>query len=305
MIKINTACYFLLSLLLFTAGCGSTSVSSKPAELGIQSTYQKLTESITQSSEVVLKKHIMADWRVPLSGLLNLEHPKALDAGLKDKSEAIQIYAYTLTHPIYGTYLIDSGMSESLVDAKNSPDIGWIVKQFMDIDALKVRKTTKSLLAEYDEIKGVFLTHIHLDHIMGLNDLHNVQVYVGPGDAQFKAFSHIVSHSTTDRLLSTTDHLLEWQFNEEGIIDIFGDGSVWAIRSPGHTPGSTVYLANTTDGPQLMLGDVTHTRWGWENGVEPGTFSYDIAESKISLARMLDLATAFPQLIVHPGHQSL
>jgi glyoxylase-like metal-dependent hydrolase (beta-lactamase superfamily II) len=114
-----------------------------------------------------------------------------------------------------------------------------------------------------------------------------------------------VTQGTTDRLLVNVAELQEWQYPESGVIDIFGDGSVWAIHSAGHTPGATAYLARTTTGPQLMLGDTTHTKWGWENGVEPGAFSTDIPQSVISLDRLIKLAKANPLLQVHPGHQSL
>ena len=68
-----------------------------------------------------------------------------------------------------------------------------------------------------------------------------------------------------------------------GIIDVFGDGSVWAIHVPGHSPGSTAYLVRTPRGSKLLVGDASHTRWGWENGVEPGTFSLDGPRSAESL----------------------
>jgi glyoxylase-like metal-dependent hydrolase (beta-lactamase superfamily II) len=106
-------------------------------------------------------------------------------------------------------------------------------------------------------------------------------------------------------MLSTTQTLLEWQFGEEGIVDVFGDGSFWALHTPGHTPGATAYLAMTTQGPELMIGDATHTRWGWENGVEPGTYSADIPLSAKSLAKLKSLAESQPTLNVHPGHQAL
>ena len=61
----------------------------------------------------------------------------------------------------------------------------------------------------------------------------------------------------------------------------------------------------STEGPQLLLGDATHTRWGWENGVEPGTFSADIPQSAESLAWLVRLAEDIPNITVHPGHQSL
>jgi hypothetical protein len=59
----------------------------------------------------------------------------------------------------------------------------------------------------------------------------------------------------------------------------------------------------TPDGPKLLVGDASHTRWGWENGVEPGTFSLDGPQSALSLAVLRELASEYPQLDVYLGHQ--
>ena len=63
------------------------------------------------------------------------------------------------------------------------------------------------------------------------------------------------------------------------------------------------YAVGSTDGPQLMLGDTTHTRWGWENGVEPGSYSADVPLSAESLGWLKQLAEEVPGITVHTGHQ--
>jgi glyoxylase-like metal-dependent hydrolase (beta-lactamase superfamily II) len=53
---------------------------------------------------------------------------------------------------------------------------------------------------------------------------------------------------------------------------VFGDGSFFAILTPGHTTGHVSYLARTAEGAVLMTGDVSHTRWGWDRNVQAGTY---------------------------------
>jgi glyoxylase-like metal-dependent hydrolase (beta-lactamase superfamily II) len=262
--------------------------------------------SIGQPGPIALEKHLAADWSVPLSGLLNLEHPKAIAAGLEDRQEPIQVYVYTLRHPLYGTFIVDSGISESFMDTAGNEDISFIVSKAMNMQALEVKMTTADLDRSVGGIDGVFLTHIHMDHIMGLTDLGpEVPVYSGPGDSAASSVTHLATRGTTDRLLAKVEVLREWQFDATGIVDIFGDGSAWAIHVPGHTPGSTAYLVRTPTGSHLLIGDATHTRWGWENAVEPGSYSQDGPLSAASLALLKQLAAAHPGLAVHPGHQSL
>ena len=100
-----------------------------------------------------------------------------------------------------------------------------------------------SWLAQHDPLAGVLLTHLHLDHLLGLPDVpRGTPLYAGPGE-------------TTPR------------------------------------------------GPVLFTGDACHTRFGWEHGVEPGTFSLDQPGSETSLMTLEDLARRHPQLEVHLGHQ--
>jgi hypothetical protein len=53
----------------------------------------------------------------------------------------------------------------------------------------------------------------------------------------------------------------------------------------------------------LLTGDACHTRWGWDQGVEPGTFSTDQAQSAVSLGKLRALASEHPALDVRLGHQ--
>ena len=135
-------------------------------------------------------------------------------------------------------------------------------------------------------------------------------VFTGPGEARSSGLLNLGTRPITDREFEGHVAIGEWQFREDpqqrfaGVLDVFGDGSLWALHVPGHTPGSTAYLARTPKGPVLMAGDACHTAWGWENGVEPGSFSKDIEQSAHSLRTLKDLATRHPNLDVRLGHQA-
>lgn len=159
-------------------------------------------------------------------------------------------------------------------------------------------------------IAGVFLTHMHVDHVMGIPDIpHHVPIFSGPGEADARDAMNLFLQSTVDSLLADRGALREWQFEAdpdgrfEGVIDVFGDGSFFAIHVPGHTPGNTAFLARAVDGDHLIVGDASHTSWGWENCVEPGEFSADGGESAISLKRLRALADDLERPVIHVGHQ--
>ena len=290
-------CCFALS------GCEPTSKATTAAVIGTARSGDAMLTALQNDGALIFQKHLMAQWQVPLSGLVNLEHPRAIAAGLEDRDEPIQIFTYTITHPRHGTFLVDSGVSERFRSTETN-NVSSLVNAVMRFDTLQLEKTTREVSEQVAPIQGVFLTHIHMDHILGLTDLdESVPVYVGTGETRLKHFMHAFTRGTTNRLLERQASLSELPFGESGIIDIFGDGSFFAFHAPGHTPGTTVYIANTTDGIHIMLGDVSHTAWGWQNQVEPGSFSYNQAQSAVSLAAVKQLSDALPGVIVHPGHQ--
>jgi hypothetical protein len=54
----------------------------------------------------------------------------------------------------------------------------------------------------------------------------------------------------------------------------------------------------------MLTGDTSHTRWGWEHGVEPGSDTADQPTNLKSLLLLKDLASRHPTMDVRPGHQN-
>lgn len=212
---------------------------------------------------------------------------------------------HVVRHPQRGTFLIDTGAERALRDDREHAAMGGVAGRAMGIDKLHVRHDTASFLGA-QPIAGVFLTHLHLDHISGMRDVPNgTPVFVGPGETAERSFMNLIVRRYTDKALEGKGTLHEWQFAGDGILDVFGDGSFFAIQVAGHTPGSTAYLARTPRGPVLFTGDACHTKWGWDHGVEPGTFSHDRPASVVSLAKLRALVSRHPNIDVRLGHQAL
>jgi glyoxylase-like metal-dependent hydrolase (beta-lactamase superfamily II) len=68
--------------------------------------------------------------------------------------------------------------------------------------------------------------------------------------------------------------------------DVFGDGTVTILRTPGHTPGHQALLVRLKDkGPVILVGDAAHFHENYQNNGVPG-FNYDRAETLASLERL-------------------
>lgn len=300
------------SLLFFCLGCAQTSHPVAPATLGAAGSWAQLEARLDEPGPVRLTRVLAADWEVELSGLLNLDHDDAQAAGLEDRPEPIQIYFYVLEHPTRGTFLVDTGVARSIGQRSDDMPVGWLVKQSMNLDALHVHLDTATWVERHGRpVSGVLLTHLHLDHILGLQDVpKTTPIYVGPGEAQQSRFLHLFTRGTTTDNLEGFGPLQELAVAARagapfGVIDLFGDGSVYGLHVPGHTAGSMAYVVRTPEGPHLIAGDGCHTAWGWEHGVEPGTFNADQELAARSFSKLRAFAKAHPRMRVHLGHQDL
>jgi len=287
--------------------------TTEAARLGQASSTDTLEAVIDQPGPLSVETVVGADWQVPRSGLINLDDPRAVAAGLKDGPEPIQIYAHAIRHPTRGLFLVDTGVEQALLNDREHAALRGVLAQAAHIDLLKVHTTTGAWLTAHALVpSGVFLTHLHLDHVMGLPDVpSDVPVYLGPGETNERGLMNVLTQPIIDRALGDRRPTRTWHFEPDpshrfaGVLDVFGDGTLWALYVPGHTAGSTAFVARTPKGPVLLTGDACHTAWGWAHGVEPGTFSDDRALSAKSLGNLRDLVRRHPSIDVRLGHQAL
>jgi glyoxylase-like metal-dependent hydrolase (beta-lactamase superfamily II) len=292
--------------------CGMTSHPIESANLGQPSSLAAMEANMDTPGPVEIDTVVSADWAVPLSGLLNLDAPEAKQAQLKDHDEPIQIYAHVVHHPRHGIFLVDTGVSQQLLADPGRFGVHWLMRKFMPLDQIQIRHSTVEIVEHLAEpLRGVFFTHLHIDHISGMPDVPaTVPLYVGKGEATTRSFSNAFVNNATNALLDGKAALHEWEFAGpadqplSGVIDVFGDGTLYAFNVPGHTPGSTAYLARTPKGPILLTGDTCHTAWGWTHSVEPGSYTADGPLNRRSLLALRALAERHPGLQVRLGHQA-
>jgi glyoxylase-like metal-dependent hydrolase (beta-lactamase superfamily II) len=292
----------ILAVGIFSLRSRVTTHETRPAELGAARDLAALEAVVDQPGPLTVESVVGADWAVDRSGLINLKSPAA--KGLSDGLEPIVIGFHAIQHPSRGLFLVDTGVEKAIRDDRAHTFFGtWVGERFMHADALKVRRDTAGWLGGR-KVSGVFLTHMHLDHLTGMRDLpSDTPIFIGAGEASEVGLEQRLMRSWTDQMLEGKGSLSELSFGPEGVLDVFGDGSLWALSVPGHTAGSVAFVARTTRGPILLTGDACHTKWGWEHGVEPGSFSADRAKSAESLGKMRALVARHPRVEVRMGHQ--
>lgn len=295
------------------AGCAATNHATVPATLGVARATSSLEAVIDAPGPVTVDTVVSATWQVDRSGLIDLNDPKAKAAHLVDGLEPIDLFIHVVHHPQRGTFLVDSGVERAFAKDPGHALISGMLSGMAHLERMTVFEDAATVVErEHAKVRGVFLTHLHLDHVLGLRDVPDtVPVFVGAGDAEETSFMNMFTRGVYNDALEGKGALREVRFSKDpdgkfaGVADVFGDGSFWAISVPGHTPGSMAFLARTPKGPVLLTGDACHTAWGWEHGVGPGTFSEDVPASADSLSRLKGLVARHPDIDVRLGHQRL
>jgi glyoxylase-like metal-dependent hydrolase (beta-lactamase superfamily II) len=131
----------------------------------------------------------------------------------------------------------------------------------------------------------VAYSHLHFDHAGAANFFveSNVIMQRKEWDAAFGGESEFVDTSLFDGLKNAKLSFID------GDYDVFGDGSVKLIYSPGHTPGHQVLLiALENTGQVLLSGDLYHTRANRCLRRAP-TFNYDAEQTLKSMTKVEQL----------------
>ena len=128
------------------------------------------------------------------------------------------------------------------------------------------------------DITAMAISHTHPDHIGNLEIFPSTMLYVQKAEYQWPGANNQPRFKPEHPVTKL-----------EGDHDLFGDGSVTLLSTPGHTPGHQsllVKLPNT--GAIVLSGDAVHFKSNWDNrGVPSMNFSKD--DTLASMQKISDI----------------
>lgn len=159
-------------------------------------------------------------------------------------------------------YLINTGSHLVLVDAGAAklfgPSLGYVLQNM------------KFAGYEPSQVDTVVITHLHADHMGGLNDASgkplftNAKVFVSKADHDFWLSEKIatgvpkemqpffkMARDTAAPYLASK----QWNTFSEGMVLVPG---ILAVKANGHTPGHTAYAVESDGRKLLIWGDLVH-----------------------------------------------
>jgi glyoxylase-like metal-dependent hydrolase (beta-lactamase superfamily II) len=211
-----------------------------------------------------------------------------------------------IQHQEFGAYLIDAGLDKSYVHNPHGTIRGLMVESYLGKGSQEPNTHIAAILEqEKIQLQGVFLTHLHQDHTAGIVDLPKDIPYVAGKNERYVNFRLFMQGDH----LAGIDELHEIDF-AEGIdlpplgkgIDVFGDGSLWAILSSGHSAGHVIFLINGIDEQALFTGDACNDHYQFETGIGPGSYSSDLEGGQEVLERIILFKERYPEVKLVYGH---
>lgn len=184
---------------------------------------------------------------------------------------------------VFSCYVIKHGDDYLLWDTGHAMTMPNVAPKVSVVDQLA------KLGVKPEQIKYVGISHYHADHTGQVDSFPNATVLIGKGDwdaisspkpaqgVNFKPFEKWIKGEGKVEPLALDK-------------DVFGDGSVIVLRTPGHTPGHSSLLVKLPQtGAVILVGDAIHFRENYDAFGVPG-FNYDRAQTVASIERIKQLA---------------
>jgi N-acyl homoserine lactone hydrolase len=145
------------------------------------------------------------------------------------------------------------------------------------------------------QVKYVAISHYHGDHTGQASQFPRATLLIGKGDWD------VVTDPKSTTIAAPFANWTTGGGKVEPVIgdkDVFGDGTVIMLNTPGHTPGHHSLLVRLKEmGNVLITGDLSHFHENYESGGVP-TFNTDRAASVASIDRFKKLATNLKATVI-------
>ncbi|HKQ24301.1 MAG TPA: N-acyl homoserine lactonase family protein [Burkholderiales bacterium] len=183
--------------------------------------------------------------------------------------------------------LWDTGMSDAIADKPEG------VKAAGGLLTLWVRRTLASQLRELGvdptDVTHIAFSHFHADHSGNANLFTAATLYIQ--DAEYEAAFGTEPSKFNFAPANYEKLRANPVMKLNGDHDVFGDGSVVILATPGHTPGHQSLLVRLPKrGAVVLSGDMVHFQENWANRRVPAR-NFDREQSVRTMERIATLLT--------------
>jgi len=191
---------------------------------------------------------------------------------------------------VFSCYLIKHGNDYMLWDTGHAMTAGAVAPKVSVVDLLA------QLQLKPEQIKFVGISHYHADHTGQVASFPQATLLIGTGD-----WNNVISPKPVGANPAFFTPWISGGSKVETVPldkDVFGDGTVVMLTTPGHTPGHhSVLIRLKEKGNVLITGDLAHFHENYEANGVPG-FNTSRAETLASLDRFKKLAAQLKATVI-------
>ena len=184
---------------------------------------------------------------------------------------------FVIRHP-KGTLVWDSGLGDKLAETKGGVDFDL---GHMQVDATLLDQLKAIGLAPAD-VTYLSFSHTHFDHTGNANEFPGATWILNKAELAWAESNPgpFVKVETFSNYKTAKKQLID------GDYDVFGDGSVLILKTPGHTPGhQALELKLKKSGVVILSGDLFHLRDNFKFRRVP-PFNVERADTLASIDRV-------------------
>jgi N-acyl homoserine lactone hydrolase len=287
----------------------SVAAETKRAHLPLPGGVEGATVQVhpMRTARMLAMPHFFERPRGPLSTLrgLGLLTPKS-------RWTPVPIPAYLVEHPGAGPVLIDTGLPRAVAE-DGARALGRAFAAAYTIDMEPQWAVVEQLRArgvDPMDVSVVVMTHLHYDHAGAVADFPRATFVVDAAEWRAarsggftKGYSHkLIDHPFAWREIDFDDPHVSSFASFGRTVDLFGDGSVRLLSTPGHTPGHMSLLLRLEGEHELLLtADAAYARRTIDEQLVP-VFVDDVHRYRRSLREIRRYVEQTPSAEVICGH---
>jgi N-acyl homoserine lactone hydrolase len=180
----------------------------------------------------------------------------------------IPVPAFLIEHPGAGRILVDTGFHASVAtDPKQN--LGGAIGRLYSIEMSPeqaIAAQLRKLGVDPRDIGVVIMTHLHIDHASAISDFTEATYVLGQGE--WDAFTgrmptlHGYVRKHADHAVEYREVMYDRESNSYSTFgrsyDLFGDGSVRLVYTPGQSRGHQSVILRLKGGEALLAGDAAY-----------------------------------------------
>ena len=167
--------------------------------------------------------------------------------------------SYLIEHP-KGLVLFDTGCSPKVIeDIAGHWGEMWKSVPLSYPQDRRLDNQIKGLGYTLDDIKYVVVSHLHMDHSGGLYMFPKAKFLIMANELRYAYWPD----PDRRQVFAINDLLPTRRFDWlelDSDFDLFGDGSIHMLKTPGHTPGESSLYVRLPNRKILLVGDTVHLR---------------------------------------------